>query len=93
VEEQWRLIIVHRAHRAVFQGILQNPDRWPARSAVMADRRHRERRVRIQQEAIERRRSQRRTEPQAMWYTHGFIVVETPEIPVEAIQLNAPTTG
>jgi hypothetical protein len=24
-----------------------------------------------------------------MWYTHGFIVVETPGLPTEAIQLNA----
>jgi CheY-like chemotaxis protein len=36
---------------------------------------------------IDRRRIQRRAEPHAMWYTHGFIVVETPAIPTEAIQL------
>ena len=88
VEQSWRLIVVQRTHRAVLQGILQNPDRWPARSAVMPDRRHRERRVRIQQVTIERRRSQRRSEPHPMWYTHGFIVIETPEVPTEAIRLN-----
>jgi hypothetical protein len=88
VEQPWRLIVVQRTHRAVLQGILQNPDRWPARSAVMVDRRHRERRVRIQQVTIERRRSQRRVEPDAMWYTHGFIGIETPGLPTEAIALN-----
>jgi hypothetical protein len=56
----------------------------------MADRRQRERRLRLQQVTIERRRSQRREEPQAMWYTHGFIVIETPGLPMEAIPLNTP---
>ena len=89
VERRWRLIVVQRTHLAVLQGILQNPDRWPAGSAVMTDRRHRERRLRMRQVTIERRRAQRRAEPHAMWYTHGFIVVETPGLPTEAIQLNA----
>jgi hypothetical protein len=89
VEQGWRLIVVQRTHRAVLEGILQNPDRWPARSAVMVDRRQQERRVRIQQVAIERREGQRRAEPPDMWYTHGFMVIETPEIPVGAIRLNS----
>ena len=87
MEQRWRLIIVQRTHRTVLQAILQNPDRWPARSAVMLDRRLRERRVKIQQVALERRRGQRRVEPDAMWHTHGFIVVETPSTPNEAIPL------
>jgi CheY-like chemotaxis protein len=89
VERPWRLIVVQRTHRPVLQGILQNPDHWPPRSAVMPDRRHRERRLRLRQVAIDRRRTQRRAEPHALWYTHGFIVVETPGPPTEAIQLNA----
>jgi hypothetical protein len=89
VEQLWRLIVVQRTHHAVLQEILQNPDRWPAHSAVMRDRRQRDRRVRMQQVTIERRRSQRREEPQAMWYTHGFIVIETPSLPMEAIRLNS----
>jgi hypothetical protein len=92
VEQPWRLIVVQRTYRDVLQGILRNPDRWPARSAVMPDRRHRERRVRLQQVTIERRRSQRRTEPDPMWYTHGFMVVETPALPTEAILLNTTPT-
>jgi CheY-like chemotaxis protein len=88
VERPWRLIVVQRTHRPVLQGILQNPDHWPPRSAVMPDRRHRERRLRLWQVTIDRRRTQRRAEPHAMWYTHGFIVVETPGPPMEAIQLN-----
>jgi hypothetical protein len=90
VEQAWRLIVVQRSHRAVLQGILQNPDRWPARSGVMVDRRQRERRVRMQHMTIERRRGQRRAEPHAMWYTHGFIVIESAGLPAEAIPLNAP---
>jgi hypothetical protein len=89
VERPWRLIVVQRTHHTVLQGILQNPDRWPAHSAVMRDRRQRDRRVRMQQVTIERRRSQRRAEPDAMWYTHGFIVIETPSLPMEAIRLNS----
>jgi hypothetical protein len=85
----WRLIVVERTHHAVLQGILQNPDRWPARSAVMRDRRQRERRVHMQQMTMERRRSQRRAEPDAMWYTHGFIVIETPWLPLEGIRLDS----
>jgi hypothetical protein len=77
-------------HPAVLQGILQNPDRWPERSAVMMDRRYAERRVRVQQVALERRRSQRRREPVAMWYTHGFIVVETDGLPTQATRLDNP---
>ena len=88
VERRWRLIVVQPTNRAVLQGILQNPDRWPERSAVMMDRRLRERRVRVQQVALERRRGQRRREPDAMWYTHGFIVVETDELPTEATRLD-----
>jgi hypothetical protein len=89
VEQPWRLIVVERTHHAVLQGILQNPDRWPAHSAVMRDRRQRDRRVRMQQMTIERRRSQRRAEPDAMWYTHGFIVIETPWLPLEGIRLDS----
>jgi hypothetical protein len=90
VEQPWRLIVVQRTHRVVLQAILQNPDRWPSRSAVMFDRRQRDRRVRIEQVAIDRRRSQRRAEPAVVWYTHGFMVIETPGLPTEAIQLNSP---
>lgn len=74
----------------MLQGILQNADRWPAHSAVMLDRRHRDRRGRMQQVTIERRRSQRRAEPHAMWYTHGFVVVETAGLPMEAARLDYP---
>ena len=88
VERRWRLIVVRPTYPAVLQGILQNPDRWPERSAVMIDRRYAERRVRVQQVALERRRGPRRREPDAMWYTHGFIVVETDELPTQATRLD-----
>jgi hypothetical protein len=55
----------------------------------MVDRRHRERRLRIYQVTIERRRGQRRAEPPVMWYSHGFMVIETPGLPTEAIPLNS----
>jgi hypothetical protein len=87
VEQPWRLIVVRRTHRVVLHAILQNPDHWPTRSAVMVDRRHRERRGRIEQVAIDRRRSQRRAEPDVAWYTQGFIVIRTPELPTGAIPL------
>ena len=88
LERPWRLIVVQPTHRAILHGILQNPDRWPERSAVMLDRRRDERRVRVQQVARERRRHPRRREPDAMWYTHGFIVVETDGLPGLAARLD-----
>jgi hypothetical protein len=88
VERRWRLIVVRPTYPAVLQGVLQNPDRWPERSAVMIDRRYAERRGRVQRVALERRRGQRRREPDAMWYTHGFIVVETDELPTQATRLD-----
>ena len=43
----------------------------------------------MQQMTMERRRSQRRAEPDAMWYTHGFVVIETPWLPMEGIRLDS----
>jgi hypothetical protein len=54
------------------------------------DRRKAERRVQAQRTGIERRQRLRRAEPDAMWQTHGFIVVETPTLPQAAIVLPAP---
>jgi hypothetical protein len=55
----------------------------------MFDRRERERRVRRLRVTLERRQRQRRAEPDAMWQTHSFIVVETTHLPIQAIQLDA----
>jgi hypothetical protein len=89
VDPPWRLIVVQRTNRVVLQAILQNADRWPDRSAVLIDRRHEERRVRMQQVTIERRQSQRRAQPDDRWYTHGFIVVEAAQLPTQATRLNS----
>jgi hypothetical protein len=56
----------------------------------MLDRRKAERRVLTQRMSIERRQRLRRAEPDAMWQTHGFIVVETPTLPKQAIVLPVP---
>jgi len=58
-----RLIIVRRGESALFTTILNSGNRWPARTALMVDRRERERRVLLQQVTVERRRRQRRVEP------------------------------
>lgn len=50
----------------------------------MWDRRERDRRIILQEVSMERRRRQRRTEPDSMWYTHGFIVVEGTQPPDES---------
>jgi hypothetical protein len=55
----------------------------------MLDRRKRERRVLRLQVGIERRQRQRRAEPNAMWQTHRFIVVETAQLPIHANPLDA----
>ncbi len=67
----------------MFQAIQENLDRWPARTRVIWDRRERDRRVVIRPVAVERRSSERRSAPDSMWYTHGFIVVETSQPPGE----------
>jgi hypothetical protein len=55
----------------------------------MFDRRERERRVLRLQVNFERRQRERRAEPDAMWHTPGFIVVETTEFPLQSIRLDA----
>jgi len=82
-----RMIVVRRGESDTFKMILNSPDRWPAGTALMLDRRGQERRVLQQQVAIERRQRQRRAEPDAMWYTHNFIVVETELLPIQAMRL------
>jgi len=72
-----RLIIVRRGETAIFQAIQQNLDRWPEGTRVIWDHRERERRTTMRPVTIERRQGERRTQPDSMWYTHGFIVVET----------------
>ena len=84
-----RLIVVRRGESDTFKMILTSPDRWPAATAVMFDRRERERRMLELQVTIERRQRPRRAEPESMWHTHGFIVVETDRLPIQAIQLDA----
>jgi hypothetical protein len=51
--------------------ILDSRKRWPARTALMVDRRERERRVLLQQVTVERRWRQRRVEP-ATFYPAGI---------------------
>jgi hypothetical protein len=73
------LVIVRRGENRLFEELQSNLDRWPEGTAVIWDRRERDRRVITQEVSLERRHRQRRAEPDSMWYTHGFIVVETTE--------------
>ncbi len=91
VTPPYRLVVVRQDRSAILQAILHSPDRWPAGSAVMLDRRLRERRTRTGPVAIERRCGPRRAAPDAMWHTHGFIVVHVAELPREAIRLDGVT--
>jgi hypothetical protein len=86
-----RLIVIRRGDGDTFKRILSAPQRWPAGTAAMFDRRDRERRVLLRQVALERRRHQRRAEPDAAWHSQGFTLVETLEIPVQAVLLESPT--
>jgi hypothetical protein len=85
-----RLIIVNRDRRDTLHSILDAPERWPVGTAVMLDRRKAERRVLTQRMSLERRQRARRAEPDSQWHTHGFIVVETPTLPKQAIVLPVP---
>jgi hypothetical protein len=78
-----RLIVVRRGETGIFQALQESLDRWPEGTQVIWDRRVRDRRAAIRPITMERRRNQRRIEPDAMWYTHGFIVVETHRPPEE----------
>jgi hypothetical protein len=71
----------------VLEALRQSADRWPAGTMIMVDRRAGDRRVRMQRTVLERRRRQRRVEPDSTWYTQGFIVVETPRAPADAVLL------
>jgi hypothetical protein len=83
----FRLIVVRRDRPETLRNILAGTDRWPLGTAVMLDRRHGERRTQSQRVTLERRRGPRRSEPDAMWHTHEFIVVETQRIPRQAALL------
>jgi hypothetical protein len=72
-----RLIIVRQGEEDTFRAIQDSLDRWPEGTQVIWDRRIRDRRVIIRPVVTERRRGERRTPPDSMWYTHGFVVVET----------------
>ena len=72
-----RLIIVRQGETAIFQAIQQNLDRWPEGTRVIWDRRQYERRTTPRPVTVDRRHGERRVSPDSMWYTHGFIVVET----------------
>ena len=62
----FRLIVVQRGETNAFKMILSAPDRWPVGTAVMFDRRERERRVLQLRVILERRQHQRRADPDAM---------------------------
>jgi hypothetical protein len=79
-----RLLVVRRGETGLFRALQEGLDRWPEGTRVIWDRRVRDRRVIIRPVTLERRRAPRRAEPDSMWHTHGFIVVEIggpPEAP------------
>jgi hypothetical protein len=78
------LLIVRRGETQLYHELQNTLDRWPDGTTVMWDRRLQDRRVLVQQVTIERRIRQRRAEPDSMWYTHRFIVVETARRPTGA---------
>jgi hypothetical protein len=85
-----RLIIVRRGEREILKSILHAADHWPPTTAVMLDRRSEDRRVAHQRVVVERRLRQRRREPDAIWYTHRFMVVRTDSFPVQSVVLSPP---
>lgn len=78
------LVIVKRGETGLFEELQQSLDRWPEGTRVIWDRRERDRRVVTQEVTPERRMRSRRAEPDSMWHTHGFIVVETTGPPERA---------
>jgi hypothetical protein len=80
------VVVVRRGETRLFQELQSSLDRWPEGTAVVWDRRHADRRTVVQEVSIERRRRQRRAEPDSMWYSHGFVVVEATEPPEESSQ-------
>jgi hypothetical protein len=85
-----RLIIVSRGEREILKSILHAADHWPPTTAVMLDRRSEDRRIAHQRVVVERRQGQRRREPDAIWYTHRFMVVRTDSFPVQSVVLSPP---
>jgi hypothetical protein len=82
-----RLIVVRRDRPETLRNILDATGRWPSGTAVMLDRRVGERRTQSPQATLEQRRRPRRAEPDSMWHTRGFIVVETQRMPQQAVSL------
>jgi hypothetical protein len=76
------LVIVKRGETRLFEELQSSLDRWPEGTEIVWDRRQGgERRAATQLVDLDRRQRQRRSQPDAMWYTHGFIVVETSQPP------------
>jgi hypothetical protein len=92
-DPQHRLIIVRRGEREILKSILHSADHWPPTTAVMLDRRNGDRRVLRQQMLVERRQRQRRRQPEAIWYSHRFMVVRTGAFPVQAVVLSPPASS
>jgi hypothetical protein len=67
-------VIVRRGARTVFENLAAHADTLGL-SAVIWDRRVRDRRVIIQEVGTERRRGERRGQPGPMWEALGFTVV------------------
>lgn len=84
-----RLIVVRRGETGIFQALQESLDRWPEGTRVIWDRRVRDRRATLRPVTLERRRTQRRSEPDSMWYAHGFIVVEIPRLPEAPTPVNS----
>jgi hypothetical protein len=85
-----RLIVVSRGEDQIFRGVLKAADEWPPATAVMFDRRVSERRVSLLRVILDRRQGQRRRPPDAVWYSHRFIVVEVGVFPPQAVVLSWP---
>ncbi len=84
-----RLIVVRRGETGIFQALQESLDRWPEGTRVIWDRRIRDRRATLRPVTLDRRQAQRRSEPDSMWYTHGFIVVEIPQPPEAPTAVNS----
>jgi hypothetical protein len=47
----------------------------------------------VQRVILERRQRQRRRQPDAIWYTHRFMLVEIDTFPVQAVVLSSPVSS
>jgi hypothetical protein len=86
----YRLFVVRRDRPDTLRAIIAGSEHWPAGTAVMLDRRGQFAGAETRRMASDPHSRERRANPDSMWHTYGFAIVETTTVPSQAVILCEP---